>query len=710
MKKYIFSFLLFLITNFAFGQFNDNTPDGTETWIAPAGVTSVVVEVWGAGGGGASSSGNPNAGGGGSGGGYVRAVYTVVPGNSYTYRVGYGGDASYHGQSSYFINATTINAVGGRSATSTAGATAPSTGNYPLVGYTLSTYGGNGGNAPSNTISGGGGSSAGFTNGNNAVGRYGGYAPVYGYDGANGVDAHNNGINGRIGAGGSGGSRSVSGWWNERTGGGGGSGQIRISYCASGAPSFTGGISTRDDLYISKFQFVGMLNDNLYVPVNSTYVASGYQNHTIVTEKAKQPQGSVMNVEAYASASSVLNFGRWRAWVDWNKDGDFFDIGEEVYSMVNYYTPSVTFGFAISSTQAVGTYKLRISNVKVSGYGEYFGPCQVSTNLGEVEDHIFEVVADCSAKVTSVNSENTYDGERCGAGSVRLSATGNASAVSFRWYANETGGTPLPNANASSANFDTPIITPTDPSKSYYATYYVTAVSSDGCETAYRYPVVARIDPQPKVTFSSNKPSICGEDRINDTGRNPKYGVNTTNNTASIAATADLQTYVGYYSSLTGFIDNIYGSDYMPFEKNGETVIGLYERPTNNGTVVSNPYYHNNTDTIANLSYPYIYQVTKATVGAVQHFAIADTGTLAVNDVNKAKDFAVYPNPVKDVLHLQLDSSIKDFTFEVTDLNGRKILSIKNQKDVNVSSLKSGVYIGTLISEMGKDSKKIIIE
>ena len=208
----------------------------------------------------------------------------------------------------------------------------------------------------------------------------------------------------------------------------------------------------------------------------------------------------------------------------------------------------------------------------------------------------------------------------------------------------------------------------------------------------------------------TNNSVVCEEDRINDTGRNPKYGVNTTNNTASIAATADLQTYVGYYSSLTGFIDNIYGSDYMPFEKNGETVIGLYERPTNNGTVVSNPYYHNNTDTIANLSYPYIYQVTKATVGAVQHFAVADTGTLAVNDVNKAKDFAVYPNPVKDVLHLQLDSSIKDFTFEVTDLNGRKILSIKNQKDVNVSSLKSGVYIGTLISEMGKDSKKIIIE
>ena len=226
-KIFYVLFLKFLLmSSLAFGQFNDNTPTGgTETWKAPAGVTSVVVEAWGGGGGGRTTSANPYAGGGGSGGGYVRAVYTVVPGNSYTYRVGSGGTAGNNGQSSYFINATTINAVGGVGATSTAGATALTSGN---VGGTLvSTYGGNGGTAPSTTISGGGGSSAGFTNGNNAVGRYGGYAPVYGYDGANGVDAHNNGINGRIGAGGSGGSRSVSGWWNERTGGGGGSGRLR---------------------------------------------------------------------------------------------------------------------------------------------------------------------------------------------------------------------------------------------------------------------------------------------------------------------------------------------------------------------------------------------------------------------------------------------------------------------------------------------------
>lgn len=509
IKKKIFYvlFLKFLLmSSLAFGQFNDNTP-GTKTWTAPAGVTSVIIEVWGGGGGGRTASASPYAGGGGSGGGYVRAVYTVVPGNSYTYRVGSGGTAGNNGQSSYFINATTINAVGGVGATSTAGAIAPTSGN---VGGTLvSTYGGNGGTAPSSLISGGGGSSAGFTNGNNAVGRYGGYAPIYGYDGANGVDAHNNGINGRIGAGGSGGARN--GGFSSRSGGAGGSGQIRISFCASGAPSFTGGISTRDDLYISKFQFVGMLNDNLYVPVNSTYVASGYQNHTVVTEIAKQPQGSVMNVEAYATAPNSSNFGRWRAWVDWNKDGDFFDIGEEVYSMVNYTTPSVTFGFAISSTQAVGTYKLRISNVKVSGYDEYFGPCQVSANLGEVEDHIFEVVSDCSAKVLSVNTVNEFDGERCGPGSVRLSAKGTASAVSFNWYDYDKN-TKIYTYLGTGITYNTSSISSTK-------TYYVKAITNTDssaanyCETPFFYPVEARIDPNPTVTFSTSDPAICGEDK-----------------------------------------------------------------------------------------------------------------------------------------------------------------------------------------------------
>src|SRR5689334_2272993 len=56
------------------------------TFIVPAGVTQITIEMVGAGGNGAS-----NGGGGGGGGGYAKGTYTVVPGTSYSIVVGEGG-------------------------------------------------------------------------------------------------------------------------------------------------------------------------------------------------------------------------------------------------------------------------------------------------------------------------------------------------------------------------------------------------------------------------------------------------------------------------------------------------------------------------------------------------------------------------------------------------------------------------------------------
>lgn len=71
---------------------------GVYTWTCPAGVTSVQVDVWGAGGGG--GGGNSTHGGGGGGGGsYAQEPsYPVVPGTVYTYVVGDGGDGSVNNQ------------------------------------------------------------------------------------------------------------------------------------------------------------------------------------------------------------------------------------------------------------------------------------------------------------------------------------------------------------------------------------------------------------------------------------------------------------------------------------------------------------------------------------------------------------------------------------------------------------------------------------
>src|SRR5512133_3164656 len=56
-----------------------NTFTAAGNWVAPAGVTSIVVEAWGGGGAGGGATGNPAKGGGGAGGQYAKKVVTVVP-------------------------------------------------------------------------------------------------------------------------------------------------------------------------------------------------------------------------------------------------------------------------------------------------------------------------------------------------------------------------------------------------------------------------------------------------------------------------------------------------------------------------------------------------------------------------------------------------------------------------------------------------------
>ncbi|MBF8457225.1 hypothetical protein IV494_08515 [Kaistella sp. G5-32] len=238
---------LFISSNvFAQTTITFTTP-GAGTWTAPIGVTSVTVEVWGAGGGGqgVKSPGQSATGGGGSGGGFVKSTITVVPGTIYNLFIGSGGDGSEstfnNGSSSWFINNSSILAIGGNGAslfafaTNGFGSAAPTAGN--IGGTSITTYGGSGGTSTSTTSdSGGGGSSAGNSGGNNAVANVGGSAPANGYVGANGINT--NGVQGNPGGIGAGGSGAKKGTGSASPNGGlGGSGQIKITYC----PTYSAG-------------------------------------------------------------------------------------------------------------------------------------------------------------------------------------------------------------------------------------------------------------------------------------------------------------------------------------------------------------------------------------------------------------------------------------------------------------------------------------
>lgn len=129
------------------------------TWTCPAGITSIVVECFGAGGGGSTAVG------GGGGGAYALKSLTVVPGNMYSVAVGTSAANSNGGDSTF--DSTACVAQGGRSGTngSAGGAAASSTGD--------TTRNGGNGSVGAGTQAGGGGAAESQA-GSNASGSTGG--------------------------------------------------------------------------------------------------------------------------------------------------------------------------------------------------------------------------------------------------------------------------------------------------------------------------------------------------------------------------------------------------------------------------------------------------------------------------------------------------------------------------------------------------------
>lgn len=179
------------------------TTPGSNTWVAPSNVTSIIVQCWGGGANGGNGAGgnSPNSGSAGGGGGaYAKSTISVTPLTAYSYIVG-----AVSTNSSFNTNSVIAQGASG----STAGSAGSSTGSTKYSG-------GNGGGQSDGGRSGGGGGSA----GPNGAGNAGEAAGTFG-------DTGGLGGSGNAGSGGAGGARNSGTGVSDVTGGGGGGGADR---------------------------------------------------------------------------------------------------------------------------------------------------------------------------------------------------------------------------------------------------------------------------------------------------------------------------------------------------------------------------------------------------------------------------------------------------------------------------------------------------
>lgn len=366
--KRLINLTLVLITGLVYGQTTVTlTTPGAGTWTVPCGVTSITVQVWGGGGGGYGDNNNDDiVGYGGGGGGFTTAIIPVSPGQIFNYNVGSGGIGGSPnggtGGNSFFSTLTANGGAGGTGGIAGQGGTAS--------GGTMNTSGNNG-NAGSNPTGGAGG---------NGGGPGGGAGGTGGGDGVNGFSGLTPG-----GGGGASGDRSG----GAETGGAGARGEIRITYTVAFSlatycsPTFTSGSAA-----ITNVTFGG---------INNTTSASNLGVDPFVQsfcDEATVLAGSPTNPISLKGRTYGTNTFHFRAFFDWNQNGNFTDTGESYYiGTINNSSGADLItaigNIAVPSTALGGRTRMRIMYQFNS---DPTNPCRTGTGNGQAEDYIVNVL------------------------------------------------------------------------------------------------------------------------------------------------------------------------------------------------------------------------------------------------------------------------------------------------------------------------------
>lgn len=230
------------------------------------------------------------------------------------------------------------------------------------------------------------------------------------------------------------------------------------------------------------------------------------------------------------------------------------------------------------------------------------------------------------------------------------------------------------------------------------STHYANNIAYQGSIRALDIKLIFNIDQVGGQLGNTNNTIICEKD----------ISGMSANNAASATVTQELATCTGLYSPLQTSIANTYNSDYMPFEAKGYTITGFYEYLRSENE-------HSVDDTFANIDPVYVFNVGKAAVGALQHFAVASTtntilGTQESTSQKSSEMVTIYPNPAKNLVTVELPQTTQQYTIEISDMIGNTVLRAENQNTINTSSLSNGVYMIAVKTAKNHIIKKIIID
>lgn len=166
---------------------------------------------------------------------------------------------------------------------------------------------------------------------------------------------------------------------------GGGSTAAPTGYCASKGNSVA-------DEWIQRVVF-GSIN-------NTSGSNGGYRDYTNLSTTVSK--GTNQTITIYPAWSGTIYNEAYTVFIDWNRDGDFNDSNETVYSRSATNATSVSGTISVPSTASTGTTRMRVS----MKYNANSTSCE-TFSYGEVEDYYINVTGTSKISVGNKKEETT---------------------------------------------------------------------------------------------------------------------------------------------------------------------------------------------------------------------------------------------------------------------------------------------------------------
>ncbi|MCD8416711.1 M4 family metallopeptidase [Tenacibaculum finnmarkense genomovar finnmarkense] len=469
-------------------------------------------------------------------------------------------------------------------------------------------------------------------------------------------------------------------------------GEIPLNYCVSKANNVA-------DEYIQKV-VLGTID-------NTSTASNGYSDYTSISTSLIKGESNTITITPKWNGT-VYSEG-YGVWIDYNKDGDFDDAGETVFTKAKSKTTPINGTFTIPESALNGATRMRV----VLKYNATPTACETNIQYGEVEDYTV-VIESPKSDTTAPTAPSNLSASNITQTSLILNWTAATDNVAVTGYDVYQGATKVASTNTTTATI-TGLISETNYAFSVKATDEEANISISSATlnvTTLAIPVSYCESKGTKISYEWIDYVAFGG-MTNTTAANGGYGDFTSKVATVVQGTTNQLVLSAGFASSTY---NEYFTVWIDYNKDGDFSDAGEQVTTGNSSSATNR--------VANIVIPENAKLGKTRMrvsmkynsastscgtfgdGEVEDYTVNIIATSVINTVvtmsvsgeniktKEASNLSIYPNPAVNFVHINVASKAKNTSYKIINITGSTVQKGRlNTAKLNVTNLSSGMYI-----------------